>query len=443
MELNTSEAQFVHKLLEEKSLKEYFDCQTRGVNDNSFTEESPKASWKFIQDYTREYGDLPTLRTVQEQVPTFTPGPTPEQLAYYRDKLIRQMNRLKVANFATDLAQKVQDDDPSIIDFIGRTYQALIGSERISDFGRFREMMDRIIEYSQRCIAGEEPMGVPTGIKELDDHFLGFRPGDYGVISGRTGEGKTTLALFMAFSAFMQGYKVSYITLEMPREQIFEKLDALATGISINKIKRLKLTEEELAKYKERAEQLKVGDSDILIHDRTGSCSIITVEAILNQDLPDILFVDSIYLMKTNGSKSQWEGIKETSNRLKQLAMKYRKPIIVLSQVNRDGADTIRGGELPSIAHLSYSDALGQDADHVFVLTSNDKTRFYHAKRLSTMKLRGAEEKDMMVKWEPTTNYFEYLDEYKNVKAPSKEVQDVLESQEAHKPVFNDQSKRD
>lgn len=442
MELNTSEAQFINKLLEEKNLKEYFECQTRGISDESFVEETPQKAWKFIQEYVKQYNRIPTLQSVKDQVPLFAPGNTPDQFAYYRDKLIKQMHRIKIANFATDLAKKVQNDENEIIEFIGKTYQSLIKGERISDFGRFREMLDRIDEYKRKLAAGEQPIGIPTGITPLDEHFLGFRPGDYGIISGRPGEGKTTLALFMAYSAFMEGHKVSYITLEMPREQIFEKLDALSTRISINKIKRMKLTEKELAQYRERAEQIKTHESDIYVHDRTGSCTIVTVEAILNQDEPDILFVDSIYLMRGTSKKTQWENIKELSNMIKQLAMKYRKPIVVLSQVNRDGTDTIKNGELPSVAHLSYSDALGQDADHVFVLTSNEKTRFYKAKRLSAIKLRGAAEKDMIVKWDPTTNYFEYIDEYNNVRSASKDVQNVVDMQQAYKPKeFSDNTK--
>lgn len=432
MELNTSEAQFVHKVIEEKNLKDFFDCQASGLNEEVFSEEIPKAAWTFIQNHVRKYNSIPALRTVQEQVPTFTPAPVPDKFQYYRDKLIKQTRRTQVATFATELARKVRDDETNIVEFIGTTYQTLIKSERLSDFGRFREMMDRILEYKRKQVAGEEPFGIPTGIKELDEHFFGFRPGDYAVISGRTGEGKTTFALFFAFSAFMAGFKVSYITLEMPREQIFEKLDALATGISIDKIKRLKLTDEEEVKYKQRAEEVKTHNSDILIHDRTGSCSVITVEAIINQDEPDIIFIDSIYLMKGTTAKSKWESIMEISNRLKALAMKYRKPIVVLSQLNRDAGEIIKGGDLPALTNLSYSDSLGQDADHVFVITSNEKTRFFHAKRLSTIKLRGTSEKDMLVKWEPKTNFIQYLNEYKAARLPDKEVLEVKQAQEAH-----------
>lgn len=436
LELNTSEAQFLTKLIEERNLREFFDVQTRGISLESFTEEIPKAVWQFVTSYTQQYGQLPTMRAVQEQVPTFTPGSVPDGLDYYRDKFIKQSYRFQIARFTEKLAQKVQDQDDDLVDFIGSAYQGLIRNARISDFGKFKEMTGRIQEYNQRVVAGDPPMGIPTGITPLDEHFLGFRPGDYGVISGRTGEGKTTLALFMAHSAFMSGYKVSYITLEMPREQIFEKLDALATGISINKIKRLNLTQEEIQRYEQKAQEIAQKQTDINVHDRTGSCSVVTVEAILNQDAPDILFVDSIYLMRSIQGKSQWESIKETSNRLKQLAMKYRKPIIVLSQVNRDGANAIRGGELPGLDTLSYSDALGQDADHVFVITSNEKTRHYKAKRLSTMKLRGASEKDIAVRWDPTTNFIEYLDEYKNLRAPDAEVQQILDMQTSGGP-FN------
>ena len=436
LELSTPEAQFIYKLLQNKSLKEYFEAQTRGICTDIFTEDIPREVWTFILEYVTKYNKLPTFEAVRDQVPLFTPAPVPDEFEYYRDRLVRQSQRNYMAKFVADLARMVQDDDSKTIELIGKAYQDLIKGARLSDFGRFRDMEDRIREYERKLIENIPPMGIPTGIPELDEHFLGYRPGDYGIICGRMGEGKTTVALFMAFSAFMIGHKVSYVTLEMPREQVFEKLDALATGISINKIKRLTLTQDELAKYQEKATAMKNRESDILIHDRTGNCSIITIEAIMNQDEPDILYIDSIYLMRgISKGQSDWERIKEISNGLKQLAMKYRRPIVVLSQVNRAGEEEIRNGRLPSLAHLSYSDSVGQDVDHAFVLTSNEKTRFYHAKRFSSMKLRGAAEKDIVVRWEPTTNFIEYLDEYKNLRMPDSEIQEVIDLQNSHSPL--------
>lgn len=430
IELNTPESQFLFKLIEEKSLKQYFDAQTRGIAEDTFIEEVPQKVWTFIKDYSTQYSRMPTLRAVQEQVPLFTPGPVPDQFDYYRDKLIKQDQRVKLSGFARSIARMVQENDPNTLEYIGQTYQGLLKGIRLSDFGRFREMMDRIREYERKAAAGEAPLGIPTGIPRLDDHFLGFRPGDYGVISGRTGEGKTTLALFMAHAAFMAKYKVSYITLEMPREQLFEKLDALETGISIDKIKRLNLTPQEISLYQERAGIVSKEPTDINIHDRTGACSVLTVEAILNQDEPDILFVDSIYLMKGSSTKNKWEKVQEISNQLKQLAMKYRRPIIVLSQINREGATSIREGNLPALDNLSYSDSLGQDADHAFVITSNEKTKYYNAKRLSTMKLRGASELDIAVKWDPKTNRISYLEDYAKLRTPDVRVDKILQAQQ-------------
>lgn len=433
IELNTAEAQFLHKLINEQNLRLYFDSRSLGISDTHFTDTVLKSVWDFIVSHVTQQNTIPHLRTVQEQIPEFTPGEVPERFEFYRDRIIRQFQKNKVASFALDVARMVQEDRTGIIEYIGQTYNELIKGSNIHDYGKFTEMIHRIEEYHKRASAGESPMGIPTGITQLDEHFMGFRPGDYAVIAGRMGEGKTTLALFMAFSAFMAGYKVSYITLEMPREQLFEKLDALATGISINKIKRLNLSERELERYQQRAEEITQttdGDKDINIHDRTGACSVVTVEAILTQDEPDVLFVDSIYLMKTRGRTKDWEGLKEISNELKQLAMKYRKPIVVLSQVNRSGEESIKAGELPSLANLSYTDSLGQDADHVFVITSNQKTRFHKAKRLSSLKLRGSSEKDIAVKWDPTTNYIEYLDEYRSLREPSSEIKQVVELQE-------------
>lgn len=440
VELNTSEAQFLHKLIEEQNLRQYFDSRSLGIDETHFTETIVKSAWQYVVNHITSHNSIPRLRTVQEQIPEFTPGPVPERFEFYRDKIIRQFQKNKIATFALDLARMVQEDNSQIIEHIGSVYSELIKGSNIHDYGKFSEMLSRIQEYTVKAAAGEDPMGIPTGIPQLDEHFMGFRPGDYAVVSGRTGEGKTTLALFMAFSAFMAGYKVSYITLEMPREQLFEKLDALATGISINKIKRLKLTQAELETYQQRASEIsEIGESqkDINIHDRTGECTSITAEAILNQDEPDILFIDSIYLMKPLHRAAQWQEITEISHALKQLAMKYRKPIVVLSQVNRAGEEAIRAGELPTLANLSFSDSVGFDADHVFVITSNSKTRYYKAKRLSSIKLRGASEKDMAVKWDPTTNFIEYLDEYRSLREPSADVKQIAELQEDFAPQSN------
>lgn len=434
VELNTSEAQFLHKLIQDHNLRVFFESRSLGIEETHFFEDIPKSVWLYIIHYVQTYNTIPALRTIQEQIPEFTPGQTPERMEYYRDKLIRQYQKNKIASFALELARMVQEDDDTAINFIGSTYDQLIRGTQIGEYGRFTEMPGRIESYNQRKAVGESPMGVPTGIPQLDEHFMGFRPGDYGVIAGRTGEGKTTLALFMAFSAFMAGFKVSYVTLEMPREQLFEKLDALATRIPIKKIKRLNLTDEELVRYQERAQEISAHEKDINVHDRTGACTTTTIEAILTQDEPDILFIDSIYLMRSLEKTKGWEGLKVISNELKALAMKYKKPIIVLSQVNRSGEEAIKIGELPTLGNLSYADSIGQDADHVLVITSNARTRFFKAKRLTTMKLRGESEKDIAVKWDPTTNFIEYLDEYHRLREPSAEMKQTIELQEGYIP---------
>lgn len=424
IELNTSEAQFLHKLIIDGSIQKYFDAQTRGISSDSFTETVQKQVWEFIISYTDRYHSLPTLSAIQEQVPDFTPGSVNDRFEFYRDKVVNAHQRNVIAAFTQELATKLGRRDEDIVNFIGTKYQELIKGARLSDFGSFREMLDRITQYRQAVASGESPMGITTGIPQLDEHFMGYRPGDYGIISGRPGEGKTTVALFQAFSAFMSGKKVSYITLEMPREQLFEKLDALATGITINKIKRMNLTDQELELYERRAVEIGRYEQDFRIHDRIGECTPTTIEAVLTQDEPDILFLDPIYLMKTQ--TKGWEGIKENSNKIKSLAMQYRKPIIALSQIGRSAEDLMRQGQEITVANLSFSDALGQDADHVFILTGNTKTNYHQAKRFTSVKLRGAGVKDIAVKWDPSTNHIEYMCEYSQLPIPTIEQQQII-----------------
>lgn len=57
-----------------------------------------------------------------------------------------------------------------------------------------------------------------SGLADIDKQFKGFRKGELISIMGYPGDGKTSLCVNMAYNAFLQGYNVVYITLEMPAE---------------------------------------------------------------------------------------------------------------------------------------------------------------------------------------------------------------------------------
>ncbi len=65
-------------------------------------------------------------------------------------------------------------------------------------------------------------LGIETGLKVLDDKSAGLR--GLIVLAGQAGEGKTSLALQLAYGACEKGTPVIFYSLEMPRQAIITKI---------------------------------------------------------------------------------------------------------------------------------------------------------------------------------------------------------------------------
>ena len=66
--------------------------------------------------------------------------------------------------------------------------------------------------------------GIPTGIEELDFILGGFKPKKLVVFAGRPGMGKTSVSISFAKYAALKGYPSMIFSLEMPSEEIGDKL---------------------------------------------------------------------------------------------------------------------------------------------------------------------------------------------------------------------------
>ena len=92
---------------------------------------------------------------------------------------------------------------------------------------KFDEAMKQTIEMASAAYRNEEGIvGVPTGLRDLDDRLGGLHNSDLIIIAGRPSMGKTALATNIAFNAAQKlqesGKKssVAFFSLEMSSEQL-------------------------------------------------------------------------------------------------------------------------------------------------------------------------------------------------------------------------------
>ena len=128
---------------------------------------------------------------------------------------------------------------------------------------KFDQAMKLTIEMASNAYKNEEGIvGVPTGLKNLDDRLGGLHQSDLIIIAGRPSMGKTALATNIAFNAAkkLQDQKkesvIAFFSLEMSSEQLSTRILAEQSRITSHNIRRGKISDEEFEKFIETSKTI-------------------------------------------------------------------------------------------------------------------------------------------------------------------------------------------
>ena len=237
---------------------------------------------------------------------------------------------------------------------------------------KFDEAMRQTIEMASNAYKNEEGIvGVPTGLKDLDDRLGGLHKSDLIIIAGRPSMGKTALATNIAFNAAKKiqenGEKssIAFFSLEMSSEQLSTRILAEQSRIKSNDIRRGKISEEQFDKFIETSKDI----SELPLYiDETPA---ITIAALSNRARRikrlyglDMVVIDYIQLMRaSNSNNGRVQEISEITQGLKALAKELAVPVLALSQLSR--AVEQRDDKKPQLSDLRESGSIEQDADVV------------------------------------------------------------------------------
>jgi len=154
----------------------------------------------------------------------------------------------------------------------------------------------------------------------------------------------------------------------MDSQEIASRALSSSTGISLTKIDRRNLTEQEKKQIAEAYKELTNNLHLVATPSREIRQLRPTLRAIRAKGTLGAVFVDYLGLLDAPGN-SLYEKVTAISKQLKSLAMELGVPIVALAQLNRKAEE--RSGA-PSLADLRDSGAIEQDADSVLLL-SNDE----------------------------------------------------------------------
>ena len=234
------------------------------------------------------------------------------------------------------------------------------------------QFYDHVTELSER---GDEMMGVPTGLFDLDLVLGGMQKSDLLIIAGRPGSGKTAFLLTVAKNAAQKYHKnVAFFSLEMSNEQLVQRLIAQETHINTKSLRNGKLSDEEWLLFTHAIEVL--GDTKIFLDDTPAltpmqlrtKCRRMHLEYHL-----DLIIVDYIQLMSSDTrNENRVQEVSYISRNLKTLARELNVPVLAAAQLSR--AVEQRTDKKPILSDLRESGSLEQDSDIVMFIHRPDMT---------------------------------------------------------------------
>lgn len=243
----------------------------------------------------------------------------------------------------------------------------------VNGSGGMRSGFSHAASNLDSVLSDDRPREIPTGLEWFDEIYTP-RPGNYIVLAGFSGGGKTALAAGIATSMARRG-NVLLASLEMSKDEILERAIPWATDIEISRIRNRKLTD--LEKAVARAEIVSRGlyitEAESVYEVEQAARSLKVSKGL------DAVLIDYLQLLtspRSKGEQNRAQEVAAISRHCKLMARRLDCVVYALSQLNNDAS---RDG-IPKIHHLKESGGIRQDADAVFMVYHPDKEEHDAAK---------------------------------------------------------------
>jgi KaiC/GvpD/RAD55 family RecA-like ATPase len=208
------------------------------------------------------------------------------------------------------------------------------------------ENITRASKYTLEELFKPKPLGVMVeAFPLLSAKLRGWRPREMHVVTALSGIGKSSVVTEIAYAMAKEGKQVGMIFLEEEDRETMQRLVARYLGINYNKFKFdpfKHATEERLAEA-----QAWVNDRFVFV-DHFGSMRI---DSILNK-MKTLVFIEKVdfiildhlsMVISGNASKDERKDIDMAMTELAAFTARTDVGTIIISHLNRDGADDLRG----------------------------------------------------------------------------------------------------
>lgn len=309
---------------------------------------------------------------------------TAANLDYYikivKDKAVVR-NLIETATDIVTNAYEDEEDVTGLLDEAEKKILNVVKERQTSDFIHIKDAIARAQEQLELLSNNKNELtGLPTGFYDLDKATAGLHAGELIIIAARPGMGKTAFALNIATNAAQHTKKaIAIFNLEMPAEQLVNRMRSAVGQVDSHKIQTGRLQHEDWKRINEANSQLAetniqiVDDAGITASEIKAKCRTLANK----EEGLGLVIIDYLQLVTSGGRRpeSRQQEVSDISRAFKTMAMELKVPVIALAQLSRNAEK--RENNQPMLADLRESGSIEQDADMVLFINRKD---YYKAK---------------------------------------------------------------
>ena len=305
-------------------------------------------------------------------------GYSTDNLDIYVDLIQKASYRRTVIKELESLYQEGYDSKTPTDEYLNNVEQRIMGiykNRKAEKFVGIKDVTEYVKEQTgKRADHNVEIVGLDTGFSKLNMYTQGFQNGALIILAARPAMGKTAFALNLAYNIAKNNdnKKIAIFSLEMPSEQLVERMIAFNASINLRNIKNGRVANEDRGWPRFNTACSDLSKLDIYFDDSSDKtmakiktkCRKLKAEEGL-----DFILIDYLQLLssdKDNDRLSEYEKVSRISRALKLLAVELEIPVLALSQLSRDVEK--REDKKPIMSDLRSSGSIEQDADIVMFL---------------------------------------------------------------------------
>lgn len=251
-------------------------------------------------------------------------------------------------------------------------------------------VIDQLLHHEEQWHSNPKDIwGLPTGFDNIDAVTGGLHGSEVFLIAARTSQGKTSFTLQIASHVAFELYTESFYnpdpgvvmiwSPEMTHESMMMRMVSQQAEVDSLRIRKGLATEEERTRWRQTAEELRKLEPflDVRAGSSVDVMDLVSKVSTQHRMGPPVrlVIIDYLQRIRSGIDNSPYTSANTISLEIKDMANDLNVPVILLSQVNREGSGKSRKSAdedddffIPRMHHIRDSGRIEEDADKVAIL---------------------------------------------------------------------------